>query len=388
MNKQALTDSDRSMILKFLLGGAALGGGTALGTTFMAHINQMRRKAAEEQNTVPDDTLVLRLKAKQPPEETTKVAMMANGLAIAGGAVSSVVAYKLVRDIAAKLRQKQLQAELDAAQDKYLQVVQTEADANKVASTRGFSTSDTLLGLPVAAGVLLALGTGVLTKKYLDKAFPAMRPDVAVNPKRVILRTGNTDDKDYELAQVADDEDARKSTEDAEPELTVDKVASSDDADEMLLRIAAVMDKHGSNIGLADMVAATAQGRFEELMSNVGVHGAAAIDLVKGAASNDVRDLDWDLAVSLLVKDAGAREIAMPLAAAVFAEHAPFFVRKAAAIDPVSKSALVKLAADTTIRYRASVFGDALPECAAPTEDAAPLPGQMSRVLTALLQKS
>ena len=381
MNKSAaLSDRDRQVLLKFLLGGTAIGGATALGTSLFGHLNNLNRDAAELKNKTPDDTLVLNMDPQK------KIAAVVNGLAMAGGATAAIGAYELVHAVAVKLRQDALKKQMAAAQQQYVGTVQDEAaQLNKNAATapgKPFTGSDIGAGLLPAAAIALALSTGVLTSKYLEKSFPQTRPNVRVNPRRVVLRQHGKPETEF-VQQPGKDEHL------AEEELQNEALSkdASDNAAELLLRLAVPMDKEAS-IGLADLAYATAGGRLGEFMNNLGLGVDTAFALIKGASTAEVHPLDLDLAISLLVKDAGACEVALPLAALVFQSKAPVYAAAAANLDETTKLELEKYASEVEVAYRASVYGSELEGAELSKEASGPTPGQLARILGKLLDSA
>lgn len=321
--QQLLSPEDRSLIKKWLIGGASIGGGAALATSLVNYLKHINRSKSDED----DDTLYL-VRKKNPEEEgLPKAASLGGGLAISGGVLSSLGAYALVKKLYEAMRKKEAQDELDKYQKAFLDVQGYEkADkkdimAQKSASAgRPMSFSEGVWSLPVAVPILVALGSGVLAKKVLDNTYPIAKKKKVTGPKRV---------------EIIDDADE-----------IAEKVASAiPDSCGLELLYRTVQFKKEASSSVSDLVSAIAggaAGSFEKAASEIGF--ADALSVVKGAASDDVDPVSEQIAITYMAKKASIAPQTALVAASEFAEFYPNFFKMACAMDEDRADALAKVA--------------------------------------------
>lgn len=332
-----LSQRDKDLVSNYLLGGAATGGGLALAT---ALVNYLRHLKDEDHSEEDDDTIKI---YKSAPQE--KVAMTLGGpLALTGGVVSAVGTYALVNKLYEMLRKKQAQEKLDAAQNIFLESQgykkvdnkkkkESEEGEEKSASVgKGMSLSELGVSIPLALPLLMALGSGVVAHKMLNKSFPIERKKVQA-PKRI---------------EIVDAPEEEKEKEDL-----LDKEAGINDTDayEMLLRSISMSKVATSDVN--NLIATTADGRLKDFKKTASVLGYVdALDTVKGAAKAvEMDSLTEQLAISCLAKSAAVSEQTKLLAAAEFADIYPNFYKMAASMNERQQNALYKIA---------SIFGHAI----------------------------
>lgn len=324
-----LSQRDKDLISNYLLGGAATGGSIALATALVNYLRHLKNDADESDDD--DDTIKI---YKQAPQE--KVAMTLGGpLAITGGVVSAAGTYALVNKLYEMLRKKQAQKKLDEAQNIFLESQgykkvdkkkkkdDDDTDATeKSASGKGMSTSELGVSIPLALPLLMALGSGVVAHKLLNKSFPIKKREVQA-PKRIEIV------------------DAPK-----EEEEKLDKAAGITDTDgfEFLLRTINMTKAASSDI--SNLIATTADGRLKDFKNTADILGFAdALDTVKGASNAvEAGPLTEQMAISCLAKSASVGEQTKLLAAAEFAELYPAFFKTAANLSEKKKNALYKIA--------------------------------------------
>lgn len=310
-----LSDIDKSLIKKWIISGASLGGGAALATSLANYLHHINKNTSSED----DDTLYI--VRKKPQQE--KAASLGGGLALTGGVMATLGSYALVKKLYEAYRKKEAQDELDKYQRAFFDVQGYEkADKkqiDKAASFRPMSVSETTMSLPVAVPLLVALGSGVIAKKMLDNAYPIVKKKT-VAPKRI---------------EIVDDTDE-----------IAEKVASSipdSCATELLYRTVGFRKEASSS--LQDLIAATASGRigeFKKAASEMGFYDALAT--VKGASAESVDPASEQIAITYLAKEASVAPQTAVLAAAEFAEFYPNFFKQACALDDDTASYFVKLA--------------------------------------------
>lgn len=323
-----LSQRDKDLISNYLLGGAATGGSIALATALVNYLRHLKNDADESDDD--DDTIKI---YKQAPQE--KVAMTLGGpLAITGGVVSAAGTYALVNKLYEMLRKKQAQKKLDEAQNIFLESQgykkvdkkkkkDDDADTTeKSASGKGMSTSELGVSIPLALPLLMALGSGVVAHKLLNKSFPIKKREVQA-PKRI------------EIVDAPEEEEEK-----------LDKAAGITDTDgfEFLLRTINMTKAASSDI--SNLIATTADGRLKDFKNTADILGFAdALDTVKGASNAvEAGPLTEQMAISCLAKSASVGEQTKLLAAAEFAELYPVFFKTAANLSEKKKNALYKIA--------------------------------------------
>lgn len=330
-----LSQRDKDLVSNYLLGGAATGGGLALATALVNYLKHLKDEQSSDQD---DDTIRI---YKEKPQE--KVAMTLGGpLALAGGVVSAAGTYALVNKLYEMYRKKKAQEELDAAQDIFLGIQgykklkdkedsEEESSEEKSASIKqagdgkGMSASELGISIPLALPLLMALGSGVVAHKMLNKSFPIKKKTVQA-PKRIEIV------------------DAPAEETKTEEDLLKDAGVTDNDGYELLVRTISMSKSATSDI--KNMLATIGDGRlkdFKKAASMLGFDGA--LDTIKGASANiSMEPLREQLAISCLTKSASVGEQSKLLAAAEFADIYPNFFKMAASLNEVKQEALYKIA--------------------------------------------
>lgn len=323
-----LSQRDKDLVSNYLIGGAAAGGGLALATALINYLKHL--KDEKEDSEEDDDTLKI---YRQAPQE--KVAMTLGGpLALTGGLVSAAGTYALVNKLYEMLRKKQAQEKLDEAQNIFLESQgykkapkkdkKDEEETEKSASGKGMSVSELGVSIPLALPILMALGSGVVAHKLLNKSFPVKKRKVEA-PKRIeIVDAPESEEEEEEIAKVAGITDT--------------------DGFEFLLRTVNMTKSASSDV--SNLIATIADGRigdFKKVASTIGF--ADALDTVKGASSAIAAEpLTEQIAISCLAKSASIGEQTKLLAAAEFADLYPSFFKAASKLDEKKQNALYKIA--------------------------------------------
>lgn len=328
MSSSILSQRDKDLVRNYLIGGAATGGGVALATALVNYLRHLKDDADESDDD--DDTIKI---YKQAPQE--KVAMTLGGpLALTGGIVSAAGTYALVNKLYEALRKKQAQDKLDEAQniflesqgykklDKNKKTSDEEKESEKSASAgKGMSTSELGISIPLALPILMALGSGVVAHKLLNKSFPVKKRTVEA-PKRIEIVDAPVEEEE------------------------IDKSAGITDTDgfEFLLRTINMTKAASSDV--SNLIATAADGRLKDFKNTAGVIGFAdALDTVKGASNAlDVDPLTEQIAISCLAKSASVGAQTGLLAAAEFADLYPAFFKAASKLNEKKKNALYKIA--------------------------------------------
>lgn len=301
-NEPWLNSSDKERIARYLIGGAALGTTTGIATGLINHLKSLNTQAARKDDTSgDDDILYLNVPKKKgiPGDQQEKLASdepetpshLGNTLALAGLPLAALGSHALVQKLYANYKKKQLQAELDSAQNMYIDEL-----AKSASGQSGMGLATTVTHALPAAALLVALASGVLTNKTLDKQFPQAKSPMSNRPKRLVVRETPYDEEGM-----------------------IKEQSINDDAYEGLLRTVLELPDSASKSGLGDLVKAAAAGRTEEILRSSDVDPDLTFDLVKGASSTC--QVKTDLAIGWLIRDPETAEFVKLSAALEFFEN-------------------------------------------------------------------
>jgi len=343
MEKIALTPRSKELIKNYLIGGAALGGSGALLTSLVNYINTLKQQVPSDKEREDDDTLYLNVN-KSANDSSGAMDLAAGGLAMTGGVLSTLGTYALVRKLYQNIKKKQLQEQLDMAQQAFLENAQQEAQGKKTAAAgEPMNLAELSWSAPVTFALLSAIAAGALTNKALDKTFPRVKKPKDVSPKRIVIR--KSPDKETE----------------EEEGTAYDKLASEqqeDDALEFLVHLC-MGSKSASKSDLVDIVHATAQGRGDELTTHILEYGFdSAMDTIKGASEYRITPVQKQCAISYCVKSAALNPIVSLLAAAEYNDMAPKFTKIASLQYEDCVDTLVKIAGTIGAINRVETIGD------------------------------
>lgn len=320
-----LDPRDQRIIKKLTFAGLGAGAGAALITSLIGQLRSLKQETGND-TSADDDTMTVTLPAPQ-----AKAAGIGAGTAIAAGGLASAGAYVVTRKIIQAIRQKELQKQLDEAQQVYAGDL---AMAPKAASAgKPLGMSETLLSSPVALSLLLAAASGTLAYHGLDAKFGGKPKPSSPAPKRVQFRYQQPA-QSPELAQEPQEKEASFS-------LTC--------GSELTGRLAlAARPEHGD---FADLVGAIASGRLGELRHNFHTIGTdASLELIKGASSalKDAPEPLVGLAIAAAVGDHQVGQTGRILAQAELLEAYPAltvkFANYAGTLDEEEANTLMGLA--------------------------------------------
>lgn len=322
-------DDDLTTIRNYLVGGASLGAGAGLITSYVNYLNRLKKRKDDED----DDTLYVYKKASAGEDS-----YLATPIALAGGTLTTLASYALIKKLYTKLRLKEAQNDLDNAQHAFIDSSgYAEADklknkptknksAVKVASTipgRNITATEALLSTPVLVPMLSALGASIIAYKMMDKQFPSAVKKVK-GPRRIeVIEKPDNDQEEYEKHASAE--------------------AINVDGIEHLIRMTLLTKT--ANSDLDNLVAAAATGEleaFEKAAADMGF--VDALNTVKGASDRSYSPLAEHLAICTLAKTASINEQVGLLAAAEFAEYQSSVFKQAAALDEETQDCLYKAA--------------------------------------------
>lgn len=346
MQKIALNERSRQLIKNYLIGGAALGGSAALATSLLNYLKTLKDETAAEDSSKDDDTLYINMPQKTANDEKdfSFGNLQAGGLAMTGGVLSTLGTYALIRKLYQNMKQKQLQEQLDEAQQTFLGNAEEEAKQAAVGeANRPMGIGEFLTSVPVSFALLSALAGGALTNMALNKTFPRVKPTADLGPKKVVLRRPKEKEEDEEV--LPEQEKMSHVTED-----------EFHDGLELIVGLA-MNSKSASNSELKDIVHAVAQGRREEFTTNLLEYGFdTAINLVKGAGDRELDLVSRQLAIGACVKSAALNPVISLLAAAEYNDMAPRFTKQAELLSDHNKVTLVKIASVLGKMNRAEVL--------------------------------
>lgn len=347
MQKIALNERSKQLIKNYILGGAALGGSAALTTSLLNYLKMLKDESNANKSESDDDTLYVNLPEKTAADEEggfSPANMAAGGLAMTGGVLSTLGTYALIRKLYQNMKRKQLQEQLDEAQQTFLGAAEEEAkQAALQGENKGYKpmgVGEFLTSAPVAFALLSAIAGGALTNMALNKTFPAVKTPTELGPKKIVLRR------------------KKKEEDEEEPMPEQEKMGSEDDAMELLLGLA-MHNKSAANSELVDIVHAVAQGRRDEFTSNMLEYGFdAAMDSIKGASLKPMDSITKQLAIGSCIKSAALNPVVTLLAAAEYNDMAPKFTKIASLLGDHNKAVLVKIASILGAMHRESVLSN------------------------------
>lgn len=307
-----------------------MGGSAALLTSLVNYINTLKQQAPKDEEREDDETLYLNV-GKSAGDGAGPSDLAAGGLALTGGLLSTLGTYALVRKMYQNIKRKQLQEELDRAQQSFMQSAESEGEAKQAATAGGqpMGLAELSWSSPVAFALLSAIAAGALTNKALDKTFPRVKKPKDTAPKRIVIRKNPQEEQ----------EDEEKNA--------YDKLASAEQYDDGLefLTHLCMGSKSAANSELVDIVHAVAQGRGPDLTSHILEYGFdSAMDTIKGASEVNISAARKQAAISYCVKSAALNPIVSMLAAAEYNDMAPKFTKIASLQNEECIDTLLKIA--------------------------------------------
>lgn len=330
---------------KYLMGGAAAGGSLALVTSLLNYLSSIKNEASQNDSSRDDDTLYLNVRKK-----TDKRASIAGSTAIAGGAMTALGSYALIRHLYQKMKKKEVQAQLDQAQQGYVDVLAhqskgaAQATPTPVDGQRpGFP--EMALSMPGALAVILGLASATVTNKILQRAFPTPKPPGRRGPRRVVLRSADTA-AGFEKESALEVTDA--------------------DEEEFLIRLL-MSTKSASLQGFKDLIHGIGQGRHDQMQHGLTEFGHETVfDMVKGASLHELEEPYLSAAIGLATQSPALEPTLSLLAASEFNAHYPTYFKWATALSEPMQEAFCKVAGvmaiaarhDATLPYAEVFEGD------------------------------
>jgi len=313
-----------------------LGGGLSIGasigglTSLINHFKRLNEKAKAEEDTSADDD-VLYVNLRRPTQKSAEADELTHMLGMAGGTLGVLGGYAGIKRLYHDFKRKQLQKELDAAQNAYLDTIVPEKSAMNWSQM-----GDLLFRTPGALAILLGASSGVLADRLLTKNFPSPKAPSGMKPKRLVLR---------ESPDAAEEDVGTKTAS-----------ADMDDAFEGLLRTVLALPgiEHSE---LPDLVKAAADGDLDGLLSASDHNTDALFGFAKQAKDTGSAEAR-ELAIGWLVREPEIADAVKLAAALEFAEACPLAMTLGAAADPETQKDLIKLAAEFCRVVRAGIWSD------------------------------
>lgn len=359
MQKIALNERSLGLIKNYTAGGAALGGSAALLTSLVNYLKMLKSDADEPTDTSnDDDTLYLNMPAATPTPPQSfggrrKMAgaddLLSGGLAMTGGTLATIGSYALIKKIYQNIKRKELQAQLDSAQQSFVGAADQEAAQGKMAAVAPAAGAPMGLGqlmysAPVAFTLLSAIASGALSNVALNKTFPAVKPTQNVAPKKIVIRRKKP--VDVNQNSIPDEEETKSAS-----------LYSEDDGLELVTHLI-LNSKSASASEVSDIVHAVASGRHNEFVNTLLTYGMdTAMATIKGASIDTLDKTSRVLAVGQCIKSSALRPMFSMLVAAEYNDMAPHFFKIASLQTPENKEVLVKIAAVLGAIYRQEHLG-------------------------------
>ncbi|MEG1542900.1 MAG: hypothetical protein RR382_00050 [Tannerellaceae bacterium] len=313
------------MLKNYLIGGAALGGGTALLTSFINYIRSSNADVARDD----DDTMVVKLKPNLPDADLEKEANASamdaginTGVAIAGGAASLIGSYLAVKKVYNYFMKKQVEADLNKARVAQINALGYEAvkqaSEGGADATNPLSTWESLVGGGVSLALLTALGSAVVGYNALDRTFPLDKP---VDNKRKLRRIVVQSDPEVKSASAQSFE-----------------VTSNDGLEFMYRQI--YLEKR-ANSDICGIIGALGSGYSDDVLSVCREYGFdAACDMCKQAACVELSPMQETLAITALANLECISAPASVRASAEWANSHPDLWKAASALNPSARDNL------------------------------------------------
>lgn len=342
-----MTDPEVSQIRNWVLAG--LLGGSAYGSvaTIRKHLQSLSTQAAREESQ--------KRRIEFQKELSKNAGMFTSGIGLSGGVLAAVLANQGIQNSYDFWRRKELQKQLENAEQAYVEETLKEADLTKQSSTdnplinAGSRPTGNQMLMAVMTGLvpITFYGSTVLTRSILDKAFG---PDLT-KPKRQMSLS--------ELPAVRErlrEERAAEGNDDFYGKSA--KVNREEDRDIGLYGVAAELPDARQ---FRDLISAVAGGRIGELekIASEAPDSELIFCVTKGAGSGwaDIPKTRKEVAKLRIVKSAYLRPMTTLLACAEIAEHAPTLVVGSGGHSEGVVDDLEAIMAKSAALQRAMTFG-------------------------------
>jgi hypothetical protein len=330
MKKKAI---DWNKVAPMMSGGLMLGGGVGAAVALYKLMNRLNENRKKEKDTsYDDDTLYLTTTAPDPEDAksasekkaTSPTTVLAGGL---GGLLAAYVGYKGVDAIYNKVRQSRLQAELDEAQNIYLDRLQQGKQASMEKEALG-SNLDRMGAGAMAVPLLVALGSALITNRVMSKANPKIKKPGKNNLRKIVL-------KSPEKKTVKEEKKVEEPKQEPAQEERPDGITEEDLQNLMQLSMA-------KSSSIRDLVCAHATDGFDNILDNFKEYGLfTTMDLNKGASSDDITFEQKSKSIEALSKQAAMQDSLALYCASEFFDISPTLCKNASLLEDGDAEALV-----------------------------------------------
>lgn len=312
-NAQSQRDRGNQMIKNLSGGGAMLGGGVAAVVAAISLLNALKKeKEMDDDSRLDDDTLYISApRTEKSASDAPGVSpLVAPGLAMSAGLVTTGASYALVQGIFNALEKRRRQQLLDQAQRDAIEASDEEWKKSAAEVDAKINLADVITASPIALPLLTMLATGGLTYATLDKAFPVVDRPKRSGPRRIRI---GPDATPYEVP-----------SEDLTDAAETDKSAAFEHADlddaggEFLASFVAAANPRTITNELICKAASGAVEEMERVIETAGTEGLMAV--VKGAAELPVSSVDRVIGNMALHKSATLNHTVRAIAAAEYLE--------------------------------------------------------------------
>ena len=243
--------------------------------------------------------------------------------------MSGLGSYALVRSLYQKMKKKEVQDRLTAAQQGYVNVLDQSKGASVAPDGKPLGFPEGIFSAAPASAILLGLASAAVTNKMLNKTFPTTKSPARKDPRRVVIRT--MDDPAVKAASI-DITDA--------------------DGEELVYRMLLSV-KSAALRPYQDLICAIGQGRASEVAHGLTTYGIdTAEDMVKGASYDGLAEPYRSMAVGVAARSELLGPSLRLLTAGEFNEHFPSYFKIASSLPQREIDALCKVAGIMAIAIR------------------------------------
>lgn len=177
-----LSPASRAILRDFLLGGSLVGVAGGSAAALYQHLRKLQQKADAATDTSGDDNSLYVNVPDPARKQANFMDTWAPGLALVGGPLAAIGTAEMVRRLYNRFRKQQLQKELDASQQLYLDSLRRPGQGGEM------KQASTLVGAAEALPLFLLLTSGLLSYETMKKQFPEVKPAQGSQAPRLVVR--------------------------------------------------------------------------------------------------------------------------------------------------------------------------------------------------------
>lgn len=409
--KSEFTEGQKALILKYLLGGLAIGAGSNLALNMISYLKDKSDNIDYKNNLASNANILQEIevdpdalknsykKASSNPNPGVISNSLALALAMLGAAGGIYTGYKAGDFIHDTIKNKELedeeQKELNAYYSKLYLLNQLSKGSPKFASEKTAAVSDILGGI-LGTILLSSLATAIVSRKVFKKQFPLNQKllndkleleeeKFGFKPKFIVFKEKQNNtipDKSKTSVKSKDkvikDSDIEKDSneiKDPNETLTIDnedafskafsKLSYENcniDCNEALLKVEFNLEKQGKKGSATNLIKAAALGFTKELEDSLNIKGNifevadTLSNNLKFASDEKFKDIKDQLAITWLASNKKVANEVMPQIAAEFQYNAPFITKIASFIPERLEPMLNCLLISSVIKDRTDLF--------------------------------